>query len=525
MTNLFYHRSRITLFLIVAFATFSSAQVQDFIEQTDQFLQQYVKDGQVDYKKIKENPSQLDQLTATLKNSSLSKETVTSKKAFWINAYNISVIQSVIQDYPIRSPKEINGFFDQAKHAIAGFELTLNELEQKQLLDIDQDARLHFVLVCAAKDCPLLQNRAYQVSTLEQQIETQVKNTLNDPNFIRIDNSKNIVYLSEIFNWYEKDFKSAGGVLAFINKYRTTKIPAHYKAKQYTYNWLLNEQSEQTAQFTFEHYQASKLLIKKQVEIKLFNALYTQRSLDGFDRPNSRSSYFSSFYQYLYGYNAKLNVGFDVVFKSNLVNDLDERSPFNVLRFQSNSHFQLQACTESHNISEHSDCATNITTAQDTLRRATGEPLQTTSAIGLSHVGPKIKFIPFKRWKDISLQQTLYIPIQKRVDGQLISFTQFFYDRPVGKSSQFFIEASLWMPIRPQLRPQPFFKFFYSYFPVKNWTLYGMYSLPHEFGIGTKYMLTKNLEIEFLYTYFLPIKTFVGENLPTTFNLGFRYSR
>ena len=48
------------------------------------------------------------------------------------------------------------------------------------------------------------------------------------------------VAISKIFDWYADDFKSAGGALAFINQYRTSKLPEGTKVSFQTYSWKLN---------------------------------------------------------------------------------------------------------------------------------------------------------------------------------------------------------------------------------------------------------------------------------------------
>jgi len=48
-----------------------------------------------------------------------------------------------------------------------------------------------------------------------------------------------------------------------------------------------------------------------------------------------------------------------------------------------------------------------------------------------------------------------------------------------------------------------------------------MASIPKEYGIGTKYLVTPNVEFELLYTYYLLIYALVGFQRPSTFNFGF----
>ena len=73
------------------------------------------------------------------------------KKAFWLNAYNALVMQTVINHYPIRgtaknypanSIRQIPGAFEKTAHAIAGKQLTLDQIETTVLAELQRSARL-----------------------------------------------------------------------------------------------------------------------------------------------------------------------------------------------------------------------------------------------------------------------------------------------------------------------------------------------------------------------------------------------
>lgn len=165
-----------------------------------------------------------------------------SKKAFFINAYNLLVIQAVINQYPVKSVMDKPGFFDKTIHLVAGEKLTLNDLEKKKLLQPYQDARLHFVLACAAVSCPLLANFAYTPNDLNNQLTTRTGLALNNNSFIRVSKKDQKVQVSKIFDWYKTDFTGNNQpVLTFINTYRTDKIPANYQVSYYEYDWALNK--------------------------------------------------------------------------------------------------------------------------------------------------------------------------------------------------------------------------------------------------------------------------------------------
>ncbi len=252
------------------------------------------------------------------------------------------------------------------------------------------------------------------------------------------------------------------------------------------------------------YFQPSNLYKKGQYEVKLFNALYTQGMFDGFSELNSRSTYFSGFGQVLIGTKRNLNYGFDVVYKSNLENDRVGASPFDALLFD-----------------EKMDYAS---TENGALTNSEGEVLNRTARHGLSHIGPKIKFNPIRKWEKVSLQQTAYIPIDQSVDGSWISYTQLMYDRKLSSKTALFAELGFWTTVAPNFRVLPLAKAFLSYFPNNRWTVYAMTTVPVEYGLGTKFLITPNFEVELLYTYYLPLDFILNGNRPTTYNLGFRYT-
>ena len=223
-------------------ATIASS-VSSFTEEADSFFGEYVSDGRVDYQALKRDPSRIDQLYQQVGEMSLEDASDDEKKAFYINAYNIATIHQVVEHYPVKSPNDVKGFFDQKKQSIAGEPLTLNDLEKKKLLEPYQDPRIHFVLVCAAMSCPPLADFAYRANTLDEQLDDKTREALNNDDFIRVNDEEKKVELSKIFEWYQRDFtRQAKSPVAYINQYCERKIPEDYKVSYYSYDWTLNKQ-------------------------------------------------------------------------------------------------------------------------------------------------------------------------------------------------------------------------------------------------------------------------------------------
>jgi len=209
------------------------------------FFKKFVDaDGRINYVAIKRNPLELKGLLRRIETFDAASAPADERKAFYINAYNLLVISQVVERYPLASVEKVPGFFDKTTVSVAGDKLTLNDLEKTKLHDAYHDPRLHFVLVCAAKGCPKLNRDAYTGNSLDAQLTVQTRKVLQDPDFIRVDAAAKKAHLSQIFKWYEADFKASGKTgLAYINQYRDNKpIPASYAVDYYPYDWTLNAQ-------------------------------------------------------------------------------------------------------------------------------------------------------------------------------------------------------------------------------------------------------------------------------------------
>lgn len=234
---------RFILFTALIMTVGVNAQdLKSFFDQTNLFLETHVKNGKVDYKTIHNDPSSLNEILKIAEGISVDISEANNYQAFWINAYNLSVIKGIINNYPTKSPLDNPGFFDKTTYSLAGKAITLNDIEHKLLRANFKDARFHFVLVCGAVGCPPLINKAYLPKTLNAQLDSQTKKALNG-NFLIVNSKKKRVEASEIMKWYKADFTMNGkSEIDFINKYRKEQIPDNYKLSYFTYNWSLNKQ-------------------------------------------------------------------------------------------------------------------------------------------------------------------------------------------------------------------------------------------------------------------------------------------
>ncbi|WGK65405.1 DUF547 domain-containing protein [Croceiramulus getboli] len=229
------------IFIVLVFSWVAPAQnVSQFFDEADALFAKYVNNGRVNYQAIKSDPELLDQALRTAASLQVSISDPATYQAFWINAYNLATIKGVVENYPLKSPLDVKGFFDKKTYTLAGESLTLNAIENDKLRAEFDEPRFHFVLVCAARSCPPIINKAYRPDRLEQQLQSQTVKALNDNQFLRVDG--NSVQFSQIMEWYKEDFTRNGRTLIqFTNQYRKSRLPLKASTGFYPYNWRLND--------------------------------------------------------------------------------------------------------------------------------------------------------------------------------------------------------------------------------------------------------------------------------------------
>jgi hypothetical protein len=203
-------------------------------------LQEYVSDkGNVNYKGFLKNmeklKSYLNQLATNTVKDSWSKE---DKLAYWINAYNAYTVKLILDNYPLKSIKDIKDPWDVRFIKIGEKWMTLNDIEHNILRKMEEP-RIHFAIVCASVSCPKLSNKAFTAENLEQQLSSATTSFLADASRNTITPTE--LKLSKIFRWFAKDFKQDGDIISFINTYTKIDIMENAKISFEDYDWNLNE--------------------------------------------------------------------------------------------------------------------------------------------------------------------------------------------------------------------------------------------------------------------------------------------
>ena len=203
-----------------------SLSAADTIDYTsyERLLSDYVDErGLVDYARLRENSGDLDRFyhqIATYSPDSHPQffDDDDARLAYWINSYNLTTMQGVLYNYPITSVAEVappallfffpskSGFFYFQRFTYGGAETSLYYLENNVIRKRFKDPRYHFGLNCASSSCPQLPRVPFYPDRLDEQLEAEAAKFINLNDNVRYDKLEKTLYLSAIFNWYEKDF-------------------------------------------------------------------------------------------------------------------------------------------------------------------------------------------------------------------------------------------------------------------------------------------------------------------------------
>ncbi|MBW1869015.1 MAG: DUF547 domain-containing protein, partial [Deltaproteobacteria bacterium] len=166
------------------------------------------------------------------------------------------------------SVREISNFFTHIAYNIGGYTFTPDDIEHGILRSNTRppyrispvfkgrdprrthmvepmDNRIHFALVCGSRSCAPI--RFYEAGAIDDQLETATRNFINSSEVVILP-EKNKILLSEIFNWYKKDFGQRRDIFRFLRPYldpdeKATYIEEHMdtiEVEYLFYDWNLN---------------------------------------------------------------------------------------------------------------------------------------------------------------------------------------------------------------------------------------------------------------------------------------------
>lgn len=244
------HARRLFFVLLILVALPASAQAAFDWSLYATLLNNYVSPGTrngvavnlVDYAGLKNDPlfSQLEGEVRDYDPMLLTSRA--QRKAFYINTYNILALGVVINHWPVKSIQDIGNPLQNAWDEILlqneNGRLSLKGIRDKVLMPMG-DLRVLFAINCNSVSGPDLRRQPYEASTLNKQLNAQVRRFLSRKDkglVVRHDTA----HISQLFDRYKVDFDFYGSVKDFIRHY-LPNIKAQHFAPDLRYDWHLND--------------------------------------------------------------------------------------------------------------------------------------------------------------------------------------------------------------------------------------------------------------------------------------------
>lgn len=198
----------------------SKAKSFDYTPYASLLTNHVNEEGLVDYKGILKDSTTLEQFYTAIATFSPDSHPERfpkreDKAAYWINAYNATVVKAITSYYPITSVHDVkspfflptgSGFFFLQKLTYGGARTSLYYLENSVIRKRFDDPRIHFALNCASLGCPQLPQQPFYPETLSADLDRETRAFINDDSKVRFDAATQTLYLSSIFKWYTRDF-------------------------------------------------------------------------------------------------------------------------------------------------------------------------------------------------------------------------------------------------------------------------------------------------------------------------------
>ena len=214
------------------------------VEPWDRVLREHARRGGLDYGALSEDREAMADLDRFL--AAVAEMPDDAPLASWLNAYNAIVVKSVVERYPMRSVRDVPGFFDRARHRVAGRMRTLDDLEHRVIRVRFPDARVHAALNCAARSCPPLHGRAFREASLDRTLDRLARAMVASERHVRVRDGA--LEVSQLFEWFGDDFRRDGGgsIAGFIRRFAAADHPARALSadapvRHIEYDWRLND--------------------------------------------------------------------------------------------------------------------------------------------------------------------------------------------------------------------------------------------------------------------------------------------
>ncbi len=174
-----------------------------------------------------------------------------AEMAYWINLYNATTLDVVLDHYPVRSIRDIDlggGLFGSGPWkaglvTVEGRTLSLDRIEHDILRARFREPLVHYALNCASVGCPDLLSRPWAADTLSRQFDAGARAYVNHPRGLAVEERR--LRASKIYSWYADDFGGRSGLKEHWQAYADPQLAARLarftRPQSYFYDWNLND--------------------------------------------------------------------------------------------------------------------------------------------------------------------------------------------------------------------------------------------------------------------------------------------
>ena len=194
--------------------------------------------GRVDFQRLAAIHGALDIAVAAIAQADLASMPGRAERlAFLVNASNTLWVYAVVRGgIPGRlGPLDRADLLRLSRFDVAGQERTLDSLQRDVILPLADGPggwRVPLALYCPAVSCPRLARTPYAAAGLDAALEAAARRFLSDPANVILDPAARIVRVSALMT-------PAVGLLATLNRHRTTPIPVDYRVEPLPFDWTL----------------------------------------------------------------------------------------------------------------------------------------------------------------------------------------------------------------------------------------------------------------------------------------------
>ncbi|MBX9689509.1 MAG: DUF547 domain-containing protein [Candidatus Obscuribacterales bacterium] len=185
----------------------------------DLLLQKYVKNGFVDYERLKTDPLFSASYSEFERTSPEKLKGTLERLCFWINCFNFLSLKAIADRYPL---EQIGQEEALRKFIVGGRLYSLNQIKAELLPELihSADWRAIFLLCNGSISAPKLSSHAYRAATVGSEFEPALKSFVLSPANYAIDQKARLFSISPFYMWNLRCFdQSFASPFSMVNSF------------------------------------------------------------------------------------------------------------------------------------------------------------------------------------------------------------------------------------------------------------------------------------------------------------------